>query len=167
MTETALGQIEVEGERYGLTLVRRLAARIQDVWAAITEPEELEAWLSTTELEPRPGGRIQIDFGDNDVVLGSVRTFDPPHVFEFTWSDPNDGNDPSVVRFELSADGDETVLRFTHRRQLERLARSTAAGWHAQLDLLEGRLRGESVRFEDRYGVVKPLYEPIIAALIP
>ena len=86
MTETALGQIEVEGERYGLTLVRRLAARIQDVWAAITEPEELEAWLSTTELEPRPGGRIQIDFGDNDVVRGSVRTFDPPHVFEFTWS---------------------------------------------------------------------------------
>jgi uncharacterized protein YndB with AHSA1/START domain len=166
MTQAALGQIEVEGERYGLTLVRRLAARIQDVWEAITEPEELEEWLSTTELEPRSGGRIQIDFGDNDVVRGTVQKFDPPHVFEFTWSDPKDGNDPSVVRFELTQDGDETVLRFTHRRQLDHLARSTAAGWHAHLDLLEGRLRGESIRFEDRYGKLKPLYEPIIAELI-
>ena len=166
MTMSTLGDIAVEGDRYGLTLVRRLAAGIQDVWSAITEPAELEEWLSTTELEPTPGGQIRIDFGGNDVVEGTVRTFDPPHVFEFTWSLPSSDDDPSVVRFELREEDDETVLTLTHRRQIGRQARLTAAGWHTHIDVLDGYLRSAPVTFETRHREVSRRYEPIIAELL-
>ena len=46
-------------------------------------------------------------------MTGRILVWDPPHVLEHEWKQPivEDG----VVRYELTADGDGTLLRFTHR----------------------------------------------------
>jgi uncharacterized protein YndB with AHSA1/START domain len=160
---TPLGTIEAEDDRFRLTLVRRLTARIEAVWQALTEPAELLEWLGDVELEPQEGGEIQIAFDADDVVRGRVRCFEPPHVFEFTWSDRADHEDPSVVRFELERDGDATLLTLCHSRQGRRLARSTAAGWHAHLDVLEGQLAGDPRKWDECYAVERARYEPVVS----
>lgn len=158
-----LGMIEAEDDRFRLTLVRRLSARIGAVWAALTEPDELSAWLGDVEFEPREGAELCIDFG-GDKVRGRVRSFEAPHVFEFSWSDSRDDPDPSVVRFELETDGDETILTLCHSRQGRRLAGSTAAGWHAHLDVLDGRLAGRPREWSDCYKLSRERYAPLVRA---
>ena len=46
-------------------------------------------------------------------MTGRILVWDPPNVLEHEWKQPivEDG----VVRYELTADGDGTLLRFTHR----------------------------------------------------
>ena len=70
-------------------------------------------------------------------MTGRIRVWDPPHVFEHEWNqqllkDPEAG----VVRYELSADGDGTLLRFTHRGLGVRNATGFLPGTHAFLDRL-------------------------------
>lgn len=165
MSDAETGVIEAHDDRYTLTLVRHLQAKIREVWAAITEPIELEEWLAPVQLEPAVGGAVRIDFGGDEVVHGTVLRFEPPAVFEFSWGGAGEG-DPSVVRFELHERGGETVLRLTHHNQRARLARSTAAGWHAHVDLLDGRLRGEPGSWDESYARAKQRYAPIVAAAL-
>lgn len=162
----ALGTIEAHDDHYRLTLVRRLTAKIEAVWEALTQPAQLSEWLGDVELEPREGGEIHITFDGDDGVRGRVLSFDAPHVFEFTWSDRSDAEDPSIVRFELEADGDQTVLTLCHNRQGRRDARSTAAGWHAHLDVLDGLLVGETRKWDDCYASVRERYEPVIRQVL-
>lgn len=157
-----LGVIDAEDDRFRLTLVRRITAKIEAVWEALTEPAQLSEWLSDVELEPREGGEIHIDFGGDGQVRGRVRSFDAPHVFEFTWSDDPDAADPSIVRFELETDGEETVLTLRHTRQGRREASGTASGWHAHLDVLDGLLVGEPRKWDECYAVARERYEPLV-----
>jgi uncharacterized protein YndB with AHSA1/START domain len=73
---------------------RRCAAAPAEVWAALTEPESVGRWLG--------------DFPTR------VREAEPARVLEWDWEPP--GDEPSVVRFELSPHGDGTVLVLDHRR---------------------------------------------------
>lgn len=159
-----LGTIETEDDRFRLTLVRRFAARIEAVWAAITRPEEVACWFAEIDYEPRLGAGVRMSFGDDadDDTFGIVERFDPPHVFEFSMWDQSDENDRSLVRFELEASGDETVLTLTHSRQSRRVARMTAAGWHASLDLLVGHVGGKPTTWEACYPPALERYAALI-----
>ncbi|GAB2866098.1 hypothetical protein GCM10027200_78360 [Lentzea nigeriaca] len=65
----------------------------------------------------------------------------------------------SVVRYELRADGDETVLTFTHRGLSERNALGFVPGTHAFLDRMRARLDGvEPPKWSERYAEVAPHY---------
>ena len=164
MTNDDLGTIEANGEGWRLTLVRRFDAPIDQVWAAITEPDRLADWLSETKIEPCVGGKIEIDFGPDEVAGGEVLAFDPPHAFEFEW-ERRSGGVSSIVRFELASEGRGTVLTLIHRRQSARTARSTCAGWHAHLDGLLATLGGEPVEWDGCYAKARPRYEPIVAEI--
>lgn len=159
-----LGIIEAQDDRFRLTLVRRLTAKIEAVWDAITRPAELSEWFADVEYEPRAGAEMRMSFGDDadDSTNGIVERFDPPHVFEFTMWDQSDTDDRSVVRLELEAHGDETVLTLTHSRQSRRVARQTAAGWHTSLDLLHGHIVGEPVKWGECYSAARDRYESVI-----
>ena len=161
-----LGIIEPQQDRFRLTLVRRFTAKIEAVWRAITEPAELSEWLGDVEFEPREGSEIRICFEGDDTVSGRVRSFEAPHVFEFSWSDRSDDENPSIVRFELETDGDETVLTLCHSRQGRRSAGGTAPGWHAHLDVLEGFLVGDPVKWDACYAVVRERYAPVIRQML-
>ena len=140
------GQLLVDGDRAVLKFERRLPFSIDAVWSAITEPAEREQWFGETTIEPREGGLIDmVATGpplppERKRMTGRILVWDPPNVLEHEWKQPivEDG----VVRYELTADGDGTILRFTHRGLGARNATGFRGGTHAYLDRLEAYLAG-------------------------
>lgn len=139
----------VSGEIAVISFERRLRHPVETVWAALTDPAELAAWLGSGTLEPREGGRISIRTGPVDrperqgAISGRVLACDPPRVLEHEFLQP--GIDVSVVRYELEPDAGGTILRLTHRRSVAPGAFGGRAGWHAYLDRLAAHLDGGPV----------------------
>ena len=114
-----------------LNFERRLPFPVEVVWSAITDPREREQWFGETTIDAREGGTIDmVATGpplppERKRMTGRILVWDPPHVLEHEWKQPivEDG----VVRYELTADGDGTLLRFTSPRprcpQRERVPR--------------------------------------------
>ncbi len=140
------GRLTVDRERAVLNFERRLPFPIDVVWSAITDPDEREQWFGETTIDAREGGMIEmVATGpplppERKRMTGRILVWDPPNVLEHEWKQPivEDG----VVRYELTADGDGTLLRFTHRGLGVRNASGFLGGTHAYLDRLEAHLSG-------------------------
>lgn len=164
------GTVAVSGEIAVIAFERRLAHPVEAVWAALTEPGELGAWLGPGSIEPRVGGRVAVHTGPEPraagppAMTGRVLAWDPPHVLEHEWLQP--GLAISVVRYELTPDAGETILRLTHRRSVTPTATGGRAGWHAYLDRLTAHLGGLPVpTWAERRAEVQDAYgEPPIQA---
>jgi uncharacterized protein YndB with AHSA1/START domain len=126
--------------RHRLVFERRLNHPVERVWAALTEPGEIEAWLARAELEPREGGRVHLEWLNTDEegkryegadATGTVAAIDPPRLLEL------DTDVHGRLRWELRADGDRTDLTFTVEIAMpdEHVA-SNQAGWHTHLEFL-------------------------------
>jgi uncharacterized protein YndB with AHSA1/START domain len=157
------GTLVVSGEIAVIAFERRLGHPVEAVWAALTDPEELAAWLGPGTLEPREGGQVSIRTGPRDpperqpMISGRVLAWDPPRVLEHEWIQP--GLDISVVRYELEADAGGTILRLTHRRSVTPGAFGGRAGWHAYLDRLTAHLDGLPVpSWSERRAEVQEAY---------
>lgn len=143
------GHLLVDGDRAVLNFERRLPFPIDAVWSAITDPAEREQWFGETIIDPREGGLIDmVATGpplppERKRMTGRILVWDPPNVLEHEWKQPivEDG----VVRYELTADGDGTLLRFTHRGLGVRNASGFRGGTHAYLDRLEAYLAGDEL----------------------
>jgi uncharacterized protein YndB with AHSA1/START domain len=126
--------------RHRLVFERDFNHPIDRVWAAITEPNEIEAWLARAELDPRTGGRVRLEWLNTDeeghaaevVASGTVAAIDPPRLLEL------DTDAQGRLRWELRRDGECTHLTFTVVVAMpdEHVAKN-AAGWHTHLDFLE------------------------------
>jgi uncharacterized protein YndB with AHSA1/START domain len=101
--------------RCSVRLTRRYADSPAEVWRALTEPASLARWL-------RPGFEVR------------PATVEPGRVLELDWQPP--GEDPSVVRIELGADGDGTILVLDHARIEARLGMGALQFWGGVLDRL-------------------------------
>ena len=143
------GRLTVNGDRAVLNFERRLPFPVEVVWSAITDPQERAQWFGETTIEAREGGTIDmVATGpplppERKRMTGRILVWDPPHVLEHEWKQPivEDG----VVRYELTADGDSTLLRFTHRGLGVRNASGFLGGTHAFLDRLEAYLTGDEL----------------------
>jgi uncharacterized protein YndB with AHSA1/START domain len=143
------GKLSVEGDRAVLNFERRLPFPIDVVWSAITDPQQRQQWFGVTTIDPREGGEIDmVAIGpplppERKRMTGRILVWDPPNVLEHEWKQPivEDG----VVRYELTADGDGTLLRFTHRGLGVRNASGFLGGTHAYLDRLEAYLGGDEL----------------------
>ena len=144
------GKILRDGESWRVRFERLLATPIEKVFAALTTPERLAAWLGAAEVEPRAGGRFVLVFTDPPYRMeGEVRDYEPPTLFAFTW--PNeDGGPPSLVRFELSAQGSATRLVLTQNFIGGGDPPSVAAGWHEHLERLDLAADGVTTTRWDR-----------------
>ncbi len=146
-----------DGDIATIEFSRRFAASPERVWAALTDADELLAWLTPGTIEGRVGGSVNLDFGEGGVITGEVAAFDPPALLTYTWVFP-DGV-ASQVTFEVSADGDGTMLRLTHDRVPTETAAGYTPGWHAFLDRFEAVVTGETVpTWDERIEAVGPLY---------
>lgn len=138
------GTLIVCGESAMVTFERRLAHPVDVVWAALTESDQLAAWLGPGSVEPRAGGQVAIRTGPEGrsdlrrVMTGRILEWDPPRVLEHEWIQP--GLEITVVRYELEAAAGGTILRLTHRRSVTPGAFGGRAGWHAYLDRLAAHL---------------------------
>ncbi|HZQ30152.1 MAG TPA: SRPBCC family protein [Mycobacterium sp.] len=143
------GRLTVDGDRAVLSFERRLAFPIETVWSAIADPSERKQWMGEMTIDGRVGGQIDLVAAGPPVpperkrMTGRILVWDPPHVLEHEWRQPivEDG----VVRYELSRDGDGTLLRFTHRGLGVRNATGFLSGTHAFLDRLEAYLAGDEL----------------------
>ena len=145
---------------------RVLSGPIERVWAYLTSPELLSAWLAGARVELYEGGRIELRIGGRDsrlapppaIVRGIVMKCRPPHLLSYTWTDPH--TPASFVTFELEPTGLEVRLVLTHRRLARGFLSAGAGGWHSLLGALGARLRGEIPEpFQAVFDRVFPSYE--------
>lgn len=158
-----LGTIEEQGSKHVLRYERRLAHPVEQVWAAITEPDELRGWLAAAEeLELREGGAISLRWlnvpddtqeweekgieipEDHDMhapVRGTITRLEPPHLIEY------ETDQMGVMRWELRGDGNGCALTFTNTIELPegQPPEQTLAGWHIHLDHLDEMLAGHEI----------------------
>jgi uncharacterized protein YndB with AHSA1/START domain len=135
-----LGELEREGDTVLLRFRRRLAHPPEQVWRALVEPEHLAAWFPTTiDGERAAGARLRFRHRDDLVepMDGQMLAFEPTSLLEFRWG-------PDVLRFELEADGDGTLLLFTDTLEEIGKAARDGAGWHECLDRLVYELAGQA-----------------------
>ncbi|BCJ47062.1 ATPase [Actinoplanes ianthinogenes] len=163
-----LGRWETDGDAATMTFRRRLPFPIDAVWSAITDPGQRAAWFGETTIDPATGGEITMMPTDPPAapeakrMTGRILVWQPPAgsgtaVFEHEWRQRivEDG----VVRYELTADGDGTVLVFTHRGLSVRNAQGFIPGTHAFLDRLAAHLAAEEIPdWGGLYGRLAPAY---------
>jgi uncharacterized protein YndB with AHSA1/START domain len=141
-----LGRLTIDGDYATITFERRLPHAPQVVWQALTEGEQLADWyLTSARIDGRVGGTI--DFWSSPArvhVTGRILEWDPPHVFEHEWiTEPRPElpkGESGVIRWELSSDGDATLLKMTHSHLTRPTAQTFLSGAHAFLDRLESQL---------------------------
>ena len=83
------------------------------VWRALTDPAELAAWLMPNDFTAQVGARFRFDArpAHAEPFDCEMLELDPPRRLRMQWMV---GNQPSIVTFELTPDGDHTVLRVEH-----------------------------------------------------
>jgi uncharacterized protein YndB with AHSA1/START domain len=117
-------------------LTRYYGAAPQEVWAALTDRDSLACWLAApAKLELRRGGAFELRLTDGNRLNGRVRSVEPPRLLELDWTDGDEQS--SIVRFELRADGDGTVLVLDHRRIDARVGMRYMARWERHLGRLD------------------------------
>ena len=107
--------------RCAVRVTRRYAAAPAEVWAALTEPDSLRRWLGDSEWAR---------------IGGHTREVEAERLLVLDWRAP--GEEPSLVRFEIRADGDGTVLVLDHSLIEEQLGMVYMQVWSQRLDRLSG-----------------------------
>ena len=130
-----MGAVRRVGDRYELRLVRDIARPVEKVWAALTIPERIADWLGEATVELRVGGRYVIQLrGEPNFIEGIITACSPPRVLEYNWTNADGG--PSIVRLDLTPEGQACRLVFTQTQMVGRRLIDTASGWHDFLDLI-------------------------------
>ena len=133
-------QITVGG-RPALRVERRLAHPVERVWRAVTEPAELARWF-VAEAHWTPAAGEEFEAAGQK---GRVTVVEPPHRFAWEWH-------VESYSFELTPDGDGTVLVFTHVFNPEYgPSWQHAAGWETYFDRLDAHLAGGFLSEEDAH----------------
>jgi len=156
MTDTAtLGAYGVLTEPATLKIERLLPGPIERVWAYLTDSDLRRQWLAAGEMELAVGAPFELvwrhdelsdptgerppGFSDEHRMASRITELDPPRKLSFSWKGSGD------VTFTLEPKGGEVLLTVVHRRLPDRaMLVKVAAGWHAHLDVLVARARGNA-----------------------
>jgi uncharacterized protein YndB with AHSA1/START domain len=131
--------------RYVISFERRLAHPVDRVWDALTRPDRLIAWWGDADVELVEGGRFDVrwlntdDDGNTAEMHATIAELEPQRLLVL------DGDMHGRLRWELTPDGDGTVLSFRSTVELDpEFVTKVPAGWHFHLDALERHLDGGS-----------------------
>jgi uncharacterized protein YndB with AHSA1/START domain len=151
--EMPLDQLTIEEEIH-------IAAPPERVFQALVEPGQLAQWWGqkgiyqsqkwTTEV--RPGGKWRSEgTSERDgqqyryEVHGEYLQIDPPRLLEFTWSPSWAGPMNTVIRVELTASGEGTLLRLRHSGFTSAAQVQAHRGWPQVLGWLQSFIeKGET-----------------------
>jgi len=131
MTET----VQRSGDRIVLRYERVLRHPVEDVWAAITDPEQINAWWGTRpEIDLRVGGDYVSYHATGDRVVDRVVRLEPPRVLAHTfWQHVNPD---ALVTYELQPLDEGTLLVLTHE-MTESDLRTAAESMHRDGDVYD------------------------------
>jgi uncharacterized protein YndB with AHSA1/START domain len=129
------GRVTRLADRLTLHVERTFHAPIDDVWAALTEPERLARWLGTWRGDPTEGRvmfRMTFEEGADEEEL-EIRECRPPHRLavtshagEYTWH----------LEADLTESGGVTTLSFSQPEVDHDDLLSVGPGWEYYLDRL-------------------------------
>ena len=130
------------GDGYTLAFIQPLPHPPEKVWAALTDPAQLDQWA------PFTAARDLSVLGDNTLTMvdGDARTdtpitvlrSEPPTLLEYTW-----GGD--LLQWRLDALPPGTWLGLRHTLQRRDMAAMVAAGWHICVAVADRLLAGDPV----------------------
>jgi uncharacterized protein YndB with AHSA1/START domain len=136
------GRREEREGRACVVLERTFRAPVEDVWAAVTEPERLVRWVGTWDGDPADGSvqfRMTAEGEDVDAQTFVIRECTPPTRLVVDSQAPYATEGDLVDwRIELSlreADG-VTTLEFVQPLPEARMAENIGPGWEYYLDRL-------------------------------
>ncbi|MGH9270644.1 MAG: SRPBCC family protein [Ilumatobacteraceae bacterium] len=137
----------------------QIAAPLDKVWTAITEPDHISRWFGTTVLiGDGVGAHGTITWPDGDAVPIRIEAIDPPRSVSYRWCNDDTGRAPDTV----TDDAPSTVFTFTleptpdgTQLTVEETGFETTAdpaanleshrqGWDGELDKLVSTLEGDS-----------------------
>jgi uncharacterized protein YndB with AHSA1/START domain len=150
MTETVPDRIERE-------IV--IAAPIERVWAALTDPQQIPLWFSDAgaEVDLRPGGTMVLRWKEYGTYYTTIQQVEPPYRFSYLGAytqeeAPRDDN-ATLVEFTLEPEGEGTRLRVVESgfrnlampeaERAKRAAENTA-GWIQVLDVLRNAVQPDA-----------------------
>jgi uncharacterized protein YndB with AHSA1/START domain len=160
----------------GVGVVRiedRYDTGIDDLWAAITDPDRLARWYGHVEGDLRPGGAFRFYLAADDIEsTGRVEVCEPPRRLLVTNRETDEsyqkgqGVPPfdATIEATLTADGDQTLLVLEVKGMpLDKIA-FYGAGWQIHAEqlaaYLAGRERGDPAA---RWDELVPPYQDLAA----
>ncbi len=135
-------EVQKDGDKWTLVLVRELRHPPARVWEAITDPEHLHEWApfdSDRNLGTVGSARLTTVGAPKPMVSETeIKRADKPKLLEFNWG----GFD---IRFQLEPLGSGgTKLTLWHNIDRNYIAMG-AAGWHICLDVMDHLLAGQPI----------------------
>ncbi len=132
-------EVRKEEDRWTLILVRELRHPAEDVWEALTDPEELREWApfdADRNLGETGPVKLTTVAAPKTIVSDSrVTRADPPRLLEYSWGE-------NAMRWELEPIDNGTRLTLWHNIDRKFISMG-AAGWHICFDVLDRFLAGD------------------------
>jgi len=135
-------QVEKDGEKWTLVLVRELRHPPEKVWQALTDPAHLREWapFDADGSLAAVGSTVKlttVGAPTPHVTETRVTRADAPRVLEYNWG----GNE---MRWELETSGGGTRMTLWSNIDRRFIAMG-AAGWHICFDVLDHLLGGTPI----------------------
>lgn len=107
---TSNQQSTIDESGFAVRRTIRIAAPIEKVWSAVTEPEHISTWFGQTKLDGTGvGSQGTISWPENRSVPLRIEALDEPNMVAYRWNnDDARGLDPEQIEVEHS-----TVFTFT------------------------------------------------------
>lgn len=133
--------LQKDGEKWTLILVRELRHPPEEVWQALTDPAQLREW-APFEADRSLGsvGPVSLSTVGTATPMTSetrVTRAEAPKLLEYRWG----GNE---IRWQLEPRGGGTRLTLWHNIDRGFISWG-AAGWHICMDVLEHLLAGDPI----------------------
>jgi uncharacterized protein YndB with AHSA1/START domain len=168
-----LGSLRAVDGKGVVRIEDRYDTPIDDLWAAITDPDRLARWYGHVEGDLRPGGEFRVYLEADDIEsTGRVDACEPPRRLLVRTRETDEsyrkgqGAPPfdAVTEVTLTADGDQTLLAIEIQgTPLDKIAYYGAGNQIHVENLaayLAGRERGDT---EVRWNELVPLYQDLAA----
>ena len=136
-----LGRLHSENGRGALRMEKRVAASVEEVWSAITDPALLSRWYGVVDGDLRPGGVYTAHVHASGWEgTGRVETCEPSRRLVLRAAEP--GQPEGRTEVTLTADGDATVVVWeVHGLPLRYIA-AFGAGTQVHIEDLAAHLAG-------------------------
>src|ERR1051325_5928334 len=130
-----LAQVQKDGEKWTLILVKELRHSPEKVWQTLTDPVHLREWAPfVVDANLDKVGTVNLTWVGNPQVLETkVTRAEAPKLLEY-----------GDMRWELEAFDGGTRLTLWHKID-RRFVAWGAAGWHISFDVLERMLAGNPI----------------------
>jgi uncharacterized protein YndB with AHSA1/START domain len=158
-----------------LTIQRLLPGSVERLWTYLTESDLRRQWLAAGKMEMKldapfelvwrnheltaSAGKRPAGFAEEHRMISRIIAFDPPRRLVISWGENGE------VSFDLEPRGEQVLLTLVHRRIPDRdILLKVSPGWHAHLDVLSARLRGQAPEpFWDNWRGLRQNYEKRLA----